>query len=59
MALGRVVAHELYHILTRTTGHASEGFARASQSLRDLIRSDDLQFQRKEAEAMRNGFHAD
>jgi hypothetical protein len=25
MALGRVVAHGPYHILARTTGHATEG----------------------------------
>jgi hypothetical protein len=37
LALGRVVAHELYHVLARTTAHAKEGLAKASQSLRDLV----------------------
>jgi hypothetical protein len=59
MALGRVVAHELYHILARTTSHATGGLAKASQSLRDLIRPDDLEFQRKEAEAIHNAFRAE
>lgn len=43
MALGPVVAHELYHILARTTSHATGRLPKASQSLRDLIRPDDLQ----------------
>jgi hypothetical protein len=57
MALGRVVAHELYHILARTTSHAADGLAKASQSLRDLIRPDELEFQ--EAEAIHNAFRAE
>lgn len=36
-ALGRVMAHELYHILSGTTGHAREGLARAAQSSADLL----------------------
>jgi len=36
-ALGRVVAHELYHVLGRTTGHASTGLAKARQSFTDLF----------------------
>jgi hypothetical protein len=37
-ALGRVVAHELYHILARTTEHSHEGLAKAIQTPFDLIR---------------------
>jgi hypothetical protein len=36
-ALGRVMAHELYHILLRTTGHGSNGLARPVQSSADLM----------------------
>ena len=37
LALGRVVAHELYHILAKTTGHAARGLAKASHSLEELV----------------------
>jgi hypothetical protein len=36
-ALGRVTAHELYHILLRTRGHAREGLAKASQTSSELL----------------------
>jgi hypothetical protein len=36
-ALGRVVAHELVHMLTRSNRHGSEGVAKASLSGRELI----------------------
>jgi hypothetical protein len=36
-ALGRVVAHELVHILTRSHSHAREGVAQAALSGRELI----------------------
>jgi len=36
-AMARVVAHELYHILARTTAHAAVGLARATHSLEELI----------------------
>lgn len=36
-ALGRVVAHELYHILLNTTGHATKGIARSVVNWDDLI----------------------
>jgi hypothetical protein len=35
-ALGRVMAHELYHILLRSTSHGSNGLARPAQSSADL-----------------------
>ena len=39
-AVGRVTAHELYHILLRTTSHAREGIARAEQTSADLLAPD-------------------
>jgi hypothetical protein len=36
-ALGRVLAHELYHILLRTTSHGRQGLARPAQSSADLL----------------------
>jgi hypothetical protein len=42
IALGRVVAHELYHILANTATHAAEGLAKASQLLPDLVSARDL-----------------
>jgi hypothetical protein len=46
-ALGRVLAHELYHIFANTTRHGS-GVAKESYNVQDLL-SDDFQFQAKEA----------
>ncbi len=36
-ALGRVLAHELYHIILRTPSHGSQGLARPAQSSADLL----------------------
>ena len=36
-ALGRVLAHELYHILLRSTGHGSHGLSRSEQSSAELL----------------------
>lgn len=47
-ALGRVVAHELYHIFAKTTRHASTGVAKEAYSMRDLV-DDDFQFRAKES----------
>lgn len=46
-ALGRVLAHELYHIFANTTRHGS-GVAKESYNVQDLL-SDDFQFQAKES----------
>lgn len=51
-ALGRVVAHELYHIFARTTGHSAGGLAGPEQSLEDLVSDRELRFQRKDAQAI-------
>ncbi len=36
-ALGRVVAHELYHILLRTTSHGTSGLSRPVQTSSELL----------------------
>ncbi len=36
-AFGRVLAHELYHILSRTTDHGNRGLAKPEQSSTDLL----------------------
>jgi hypothetical protein len=46
-ALGRVVAHELYHIFAKTTHHGVDGVARESYTVRDLV-TPDFQFEEKE-----------
>jgi len=42
-AMGRVLAHELYHMFAQSKGHAKSGVARESLSARQLI-SDKLDF---------------
>jgi hypothetical protein len=54
-ALARVVAHEIYHVLAKTTVHAAEGLAKASQSLEDLISTQALGFLEKDSDAIRSG----
>jgi hypothetical protein len=39
-AMGRVVAHELYHILGRTIQHTHHGVSKALQSPFDLVKDD-------------------
>jgi hypothetical protein len=55
LAMGRVVAHELYHILARTTAHAAHGLAKAAESLPDLVSTHGLPFRAEESEAIRKG----
>lgn len=50
-ALGRVLAHELYHIFANTTRHGEEGVAREFYSSHDLLAAD-FQFQAKESLAL-------
>ena len=47
-ALGRVLAHELYHIFANTMRHGSIGVAKESYSMQDLL-ADDFQFQARES----------
>jgi hypothetical protein len=53
-AMGRVVAHELYHILARTTTHAGRGLAKAAESLEDLV-SGHESFRAEDSERIRQG----
>jgi hypothetical protein len=55
-ALGRVLAHELYHIFANTTKHGS-GVSKESYTVRDLT-ADDFQFQHKESLVVRAGREA-
>ncbi len=50
-ALGRVVAHELYHIFAGTTHHASEGVARSFHTRRDLT-AKEFRFSASESNAL-------
>lgn len=52
-ALGRVLAHELYHIFANTTRHGSEGVGREFYSAHDLLAAD-FQFQTRESMALIN-----
>ncbi|MBZ5585739.1 MAG: hypothetical protein LAQ30_26800 [Acidobacteriia bacterium] len=56
LALGRVVAHELYHILARTTAHAAHGLAKPTESFEDLISPRETPFQERDSRAIRQGF---
>ena len=53
-AMGRVVAHELYHLLAQTTRHTERGLAKATQDWRDMA-SGVLRFEGGESKAMRQG----
>jgi hypothetical protein len=53
LALARIVAHELYHILARTTQHAAHGLGKASHSVADLISMRDLPFDAGESSAIK------
>lgn len=52
-AIGRVVAHELYHIFANTLRHGSCGVAKESFTVQDLL-SDDFQFEDRESRALRS-----
>jgi hypothetical protein len=52
-ALARVLAHELYHILARTTAHTRAGIAKPSLSATELA-SDRLTFTRADIDRMKS-----
>ena len=52
-ALGRVLAHELYHIFANTMRHGSGGVSKESYSVQDLL-SDDFQFHAKETRMLQS-----
>ena len=53
-ALGRVLAHELYHIFADSRQHARNGLAKAFFTPRDLL-SDHFTLEEKDANTLRNG----
>jgi hypothetical protein len=55
-ALGRVLAHELYHILAKTTEHAEKGVAKPTLTVGELL-SGRLSFQTGESERIRRAIH--
>jgi hypothetical protein len=52
-AVGRVLAHELYHIFANTVHHGSNGVGKAVYSVQDLL-SPDFQFEAHESDALRS-----
>lgn len=52
-AVGRVLAHELYHIFANTGHHGSNGVGKAVYSVQDLL-SRDFHFEEHESEALRS-----
>jgi hypothetical protein len=53
-ALGRVVAHELYHYVTQSAHHGASDLFRKSMKSRDLMLPD-VRFEQAEADALRRG----
>ncbi len=53
-AVGRVLAHELYHVFTNTARHGSDGVAKACYTPRELV-ADHFEFRDQDAKALRNG----
>jgi len=53
-ALGRVLAHELYHIFADTTRHGSGGIGKGTYSVQDLLAAN-FRFGDKESQALLNG----
>lgn len=52
-AVGRVIAHELYHIFCNTRAHTSKGLSRAYLSPQDLTAEESLYFRKNEAAKLR------
>jgi hypothetical protein len=52
-AIARILAHELYHLLTQTTQHSTNGLAKASYSVGDLL-AERFPFEKREREALRD-----
>ena len=51
-ALGRVLAHELYHIFANTKRHGAEGVGRSVYSPQDLL-APDFQFEARESTSLK------
>jgi|SRR5579862_6784805 len=52
-ALGRVLAHELYHVFAATTRHGDEGVAKPMYSVQDLL-TNDFRFEDREAAVLKS-----
>ena len=52
-AMGRVLAHELYHVMAKTTAHVPGGIAKAFYTAGDLL-AKKASFSKKEAATLRN-----
>jgi hypothetical protein len=52
-AIGRVLAHELYHIFANTARHGSNGVGREFYNAHDLL-ADDFQFESQESLMLMN-----
>jgi len=55
LAMGRVVAHEIYHVLARTGAHAARGLAKAAESLEDLVSIQGIPFRAEDNDLIRKG----
>jgi len=53
-AMGRVLAHELYHIVADTAGHGENGVAQPALSARELT-SGQLELRASDVEAIQSG----
>jgi hypothetical protein len=53
-AMGRVLAHELYHVIADTAVHGENSVAQAALSARELT-SGELEFRRSDVEAIQSG----
>jgi len=51
-ALGRVLAHELYHIFANTTSHSSRGVGKSKFTVQDLV-SPEFQFEGQESHTLK------
>ena len=57
-AVGRVLAHELYHIFANTGHHGSCGVGKGAYSVQELL-SDDFRFEDRESELLRARTHTE
>lgn len=53
-ALGRILAHELYHVFSKTTRHAAWGVAKAFYTPGELV-ADHFRFEERESRDLRDG----
>jgi hypothetical protein len=51
-ALGRVVAHELYHIFANTAHHGADGVGKSAYTVQDLL-TDEFRFEEREGNALK------